>query len=116
MVHWCAVGADSATGRTTLTRDVPPFTWPTDRNPMTTMYDCYFEEWLGVLEGYVVRTGHALVPKDCVVDRYRLGQWVIRQRGLHAKGALDAVRVARLQRLPGWSWDPRTDVWEAAFG
>jgi hypothetical protein len=38
------------------------------------------------------------------VDGYRLGQWVITQRHLHAEGTLDADREQRLQDLDGWTW------------
>ena len=83
---------------------------------MSTVYDDYFDEWMRILEAYVSSAGHACVPRMYVLDGYRLGQWVCRQRRHHADGALDPGRAERLGRLPGWTWSPRTDRWGTAFG
>lgn len=49
------------------------------------------------------------------VDGYQLGKWVIKQRRDRVKGILDADRQRRLKDLRGWSWDPRSDLWEEGF-
>ncbi|MGC8635227.1 MAG: Helicase associated domain protein [Candidatus Limnocylindrales bacterium] len=70
-------------------------------------------EWgFANLERFVAREGHARVPRDHREGRATLGRWVTRQRTYRANGVLSADRVARLEALPGWSWDPDAD----AFG
>ena len=74
-----------------------------------------WEFWFGVLEPFVERHGDARVPASYTLDGYKLGKWVNRQRNLHSEGTLEADRERRLQELPGWTWDPRADRWEAGF-
>ncbi len=74
-----------------------------------------WEFWFGLLEQFVERNGDARVPSSYTVDGYRLGQWVVVQRSSHSKGTLGADRENRLQALPGWTWDSRSDQWEEGF-
>jgi superfamily II DNA or RNA helicase len=78
--------------------------------------------WFGLLEVYVDRKGHSLVPnKFETEDNYRLGEWVIEQRKLKRKDGLTQERINRLETLEKdglsvWSWDPRgEDAWEQGF-
>ena len=41
--------------------------------------------------------GHARVPASYIIDGFKLGEWVTRQRQFHAKGRLEADRERRLQ-------------------
>ena len=67
-------------------------------------------EWgFAALQRFVQREGHARVPRDHREGRATLGRWATRQRTYRAKGVLSADRVARLDALPGWSWDPEAD-------
>ena len=88
-------------------QDLPGWTW----DP----YADQWEEGFGRLLDYIERNGDARVPKSYIVDGYRLGRWVLRQRNKHAKGTLDADRQRRLQEVPGWTWDLRADKWEEGF-
>jgi superfamily II DNA or RNA helicase len=76
-----------------------------------------WEFWLGALERYVADEGHAAVPTLYVTpDGVRgLGPWVGRQRAAYARGQLQTNRIERLESLPGWTWDPAADAWEAGF-
>ena len=42
-----------------------------------------------------------------------LGRWVAMAR--FKRGILDPVRKARLEALPGWSWDPFADLWSERY-
>ena len=62
------------------------------------------EEMFRRLLDYIERHGDARVPQHHIVDDYRLGRWVSRQRQSHRRGTLDAVYERRLEALPGWRW------------
>ena len=56
-------------------------------------------------ERNVEREGHARVPAGHVEAGFRLGQWVKVQRRSHP--TMSADRAARLEALPGWTWEAR---------
>jgi Helicase associated domain len=70
---------------------------------------------LNELRRYVRLHGDARVPHSTIVGDFRLGTWVGTQRTHHAKGRLDPARRAELERLPGWVWKARADLWERNF-
>ena len=69
---------------------------------------------------YLAALPHARVMlhvlQTYVKDGYRLGEWVARQRAAYTKGQLTADRIGRLEAVPGWSWNTRTDSWKEGFG
>jgi len=67
------------------------------------------------LRKYVEDHGTALVPHNTVVGGMSLGEWVTKQRGAFRLGSLTEKRVAELEALPGWSWDPIADRWTASL-
>ena len=70
--------------------------------------------WFGLLEKFVTREGHALVPVRHVEDGYLLGKWVRNQRSGHGlktyKGKVTPDQAQRLEQLPEWSWKLK-DEW-----
>jgi len=69
----------------------------------------------GLLEAYVAREGHALVPQAHQEEGVRLGAWVLTQRVLNSGGRLSIDRLAALESLPGWCWDARQAAWDEGF-
>jgi len=73
-----------------------------------------WEDGFRHLQEFVGREGHAKVNDDYrMADGFQLGNWIGRQRSTRNNLPLD--RKARLESLPGWSWDARADRWEDGF-
>lgn len=77
--------------------------------------DSKWEKAFQLLLRYVDGEGDARVPKKLMFDGYPLGAWVDDQRVRYLTGILDSDRKDRLERLPGWSWEPTADRWEEGF-
>lgn len=76
-------------------------------------YDDDFEVGLRELHAFVSAQGHARVPDRLVSPTgYRLGSWVSARRMERARGRLSDDRLRALERVPGWTWDPRSDLFE----
>lgn len=74
-----------------------------------------WERAFGLLEQYVEREGHARLPRQHVESGYALGAWITNQRTRHAGGRLRPDYVARLEAMPGWSWNVLDQRWQMAF-
>lgn len=68
----------------------------------------------GRLQRYVAENGHAS-PPALKVGRDWLAQWVADQRTKFNSQTLDALRIFKLESLPGWTWDPLADSWNSFF-
>jgi hypothetical protein len=64
-----------------------------------------WEDSFGELEALAARQGLARLPKGRDKSAVRIRTWVNHQRRFHRIGRLSAERTARLEALPGWSWD-----------
>jgi superfamily II DNA or RNA helicase len=71
-----------------------------------------WEFWYGLLESYLEREGDAGVPYDHEEGGKELGKWAIRQRFERKTIGLSDARVARLESLPGWTWDRHQTSWD----
>ena len=75
-------------------------------------YSRRFDDNIEALRKYAATHGTCAVPHT-----YRhtypdgssilLGRWVAYLRGRRAMGALTPDRIAALEAIPGWSWEPR---------
>lgn len=74
-----------------------------------------WEAGFAALAAYVAREGHARVTKSHAESQHRLGIWVVRQRIRYRSGELGAEEIGRFEVLPGWTWDPEQDDWDAGF-
>ena len=74
-----------------------------------------WDENFNALVRFVAREGHARVPTIHIEDGFRLGQWVVNQRALHARGMLGQERVKRLGAVSGWAWHTRDARWDENF-
>ncbi len=77
--------------------------------------DADWEAGYLALVRFASREGHTRVPKSHVEDDYRLGQWIGVQRRWHGAGRLPDRRAARLESLPGWTWNTRDADWEVGY-
>jgi superfamily II DNA or RNA helicase len=71
-----------------------------------------WEEGFSNLLQFKEAEGHCLVKKDYVLDDYRLGGWVGKQRT--AKDSMSPARKQRLDEI-GFIWDPIAEQWEDGF-
>ena len=94
-------------------QSLPGWTWG-DSRPHR------WERGFTALGRFITDNGHARVPRNYVTsDGISLGEWVCRQRNYHHHNRLDPTRAARLQALPGWTWEgyslaraAHADAWE----
>ncbi len=63
---------------------------------------------------FAKRGGHARPWNTHVENGFNLGQWVAKQRS--AKERMPLSRRKSLESTPGWSWTPKKDAWNHAFG
>jgi superfamily II DNA or RNA helicase len=74
------------------------------------------DDWSANVSAFRASVSHAgpkpQTPAE-VDDAERLNRWVVRRRGEYKKGRLEAARIAELEAIPGWSWDPVGDDWAA---
>jgi superfamily II DNA or RNA helicase len=76
---------------------LPGWTWSPKGEGWETAY--------AALEHFVAREGHARVPFKHSENGYALGRWVIKQR--YNATRLSPERRARLESLPGWTWNTK---------
>lgn len=70
---------------------------------------------MAALKRFAKQQGHAQVPQRHVEGSIALGVWVNTQRRKYGNRQLSKERIAQLESVPGWSWNPKTDQWEFKF-
>lgn len=76
----------------------------------------HFERGLLALESYVNEPGNIIIPVKAIsADGFMLGVWCSYQRAMKAKNALSQERMARLERVIGWTWRLFDKQWSVAF-
>lgn len=93
--------------RATLLEQVPGWAWQRhDQRWDQTFHE--YRRW---------RSTHRRHPRSEGGDdtETALGWWATRQRQSYRAGTLQDVRVARLELLPDWDWDPYGSEWDAAL-
>lgn len=65
---------------------------------------------------FVAREGHTRVPAAHVEHGFRLGTWLSHRRRDRREGRLNRRWATLLERLPGWTWDVRSEEFERALG
>lgn len=91
--------------RTGRLEALPGWSWTVSQDVWDERYE--------LLRMFAAREGHARVPQNHVEDGIKLGKWLAVQR--QKRESLTPERCARLESVPGWSWDPHADQWEKAF-
>lgn len=84
-----------------------PWTW----EPRVENWDEGFRH----LEEFTSGTGSARPGNQLVYSGFKLGQWVAVQRIMHSAGQISTEREARLENLPGWTWEARTTAWDDGY-
>src|SRR3546814_1703760 len=72
--------------------------------------EAFWDEHLAAVVEFAAAHGHARVPYGYEVGGKSLGQWVVTQRHHRRNESLRADRAARLDAVPGWTWDGRNQV------
>ena len=69
-------------------------------------FEAQWERAYAMLVDFVGREGRCRIPGNYWPGGFRLAKWATEQRRRRRAGKLDAGRVARLERIAGWSWIP----------
>ena len=78
-------------------------------------HEAQWEAGYEALCRFVKREGHARVPLTHIESGFELGKWVVRQRRAKRTGRLGKGRSGRLERNPGWVWNPKQGKWQDGF-
>lgn len=72
-----------------------------------------WERNYGLLQAWAAANNGKLLPRGAksLDSTISLGEWAEQQRIARRRGVLDATRSARLEEIPGWSWDKSETRW-----
>ncbi len=69
------------------------------------LLDAQWDDAYHLMLRYVARTHKTVIPREHNEGGFGLGNWAMLQRRFYRNGELSPERIARLERLPGWSWE-----------
>lgn len=81
-------------------------------------WDALIGSWnqcFSALVRYTNETGSAAPLSALEFDGIQLGAWVKSQRSLYNKGNLEPDKIAQLESLSGWTWNPSSESWDKFF-
>lgn len=64
---------------------------------------------------YVEANGTLPAQQLVLDDGFTIGGWVATQRERYRRGRLSRERVARLEEIACWTWEPLADAWRRAY-
>ncbi len=73
-----------------------------------------WEEAIQYLKNYVASHGQ-IPPRSTRAEGFKLGEWVKSRRTDFNRGLLSKERIAELESISGWTWDPFEDAWRENF-
>jgi hypothetical protein len=94
--------------RITALEELPGWSW-------VPKVDEQFEDGLEALRQFVAREGHARVAAKHIEQDLNLGSWVNSRRLDYRRKRLSADRIKTLEAVPGWTWYPYDEDYEAGF-
>jgi superfamily II DNA or RNA helicase len=77
--------------------------------------DDVWDEWLELLNRYIISTGSSRVAQSTTFESRNIGRWVSKQRSRYRKGNLERDRIELLEAIEGWTWEPDQESWALAF-
>jgi hypothetical protein len=77
--------------------------------------DAWWDKAKTKLLAFIKREGHPHVPARHIEDGFLLGAWVDKRRGNYREKTLSAERIAELEAIPGWDWNPQQSAFERAY-
>lgn len=79
-------------------------------------FDAAWNESYGRLVQWAATHGDVKIPRGYRTSTgFEFGQWPAIQRREYRAGTLDPERIALLEALPGWSWNPARDSFDTGY-
>lgn len=79
-------------------------------------FDAAWNESYGRLVQWAATHGDVKIPRGYrTASGFEFGQWPAIQRREYRAGTLDPERIALLEALPGWSWNPARDSFDTGY-
>ena len=79
-------------------------------------FDAAWKESFDRLQQWADTHGDVKIPRGYRTSTgFEFGQWPAIQRREYRAGTLAPERIALLEALPGWSWNPARDSWDTGY-
>ena len=85
---------------------VPGWSW----DPFAATWDTSYNKLRAYFKEHQEMPAYSTLYQGC-----KLGLWINRQRTAKKKNIMTPERVASLEAIPGWSWDPLSAAWDSAY-